>query len=459
MRRLTFTALFLLFATLPCVAFAGNNNSFFMGSDASLAAGATAPVVRDSEAIWYNPAGLGGNTLTRVNLSGNAFQLRLQTITNGIQTDLPSGTVKQDLKGDEYLTVPTAMTFMTSLSPNVSFGFGIYMPVYQDVTFNSNLTSVEQFPTLPDLTDYTQGFDVDTVHTQYNLGAAAGWQVNPKWRLGATLFVLYDRLRYNANIFEDIQSADGSLTTSLFYINDAHMLLKTVAVRGTLGTQIDLSDHYSMAIVAFAPTIQICTWGEWSTNIGGSGQDINGNIITNAARAYTNINEWNGDMIDPFHAEVSFALRQPDYWIALAGSVWAPMTNSTVFDIRKRVGWNVNLGSKFKITKKLNGGAGFFTDNSNDKEPNDFGETQVNYYGLTGGVEFKTPVSRHTDDPNSQPIIFSTTLAGRYALGLGKAGGLLFNAETDGDIGNAHVNVTNVTFHELSLYIGAGLFF
>ncbi len=106
--------------TLPCSAFAGNNNSFFLGSDASLAAGATAAVVHDSEGIWYNPAGLGGNSVTRGYLCGNAFLLRLQYVTNGIETVLPSGTVKQDLHGDEYLTVPTAMTFMTSLSPNLN---------------------------------------------------------------------------------------------------------------------------------------------------------------------------------------------------------------------------------------------------------------------------------------------------------------------------------------------------
>lgn len=92
---------------------------------------------------------------------------------------------------------------------------------------------------------------------------------------------------------------------------------------------------------------------------------------------------------------------QPDYWIALAGSVWAPLTDTT-FDIRKKVGWNVNLGSKFKITRKLNGGAGFFTDLSNNKTPNDFGEAQIDYYGVTGGVEFTTPVSRHKDDPDAQ---------------------------------------------------------
>jgi hypothetical protein len=120
--------------------------------------------------------------------------------------------------------------------------------------------------------------------------------------------------------------------------------------------------------------------------------------------------------------------------------------------------WNVSVGSKFRITEKINGGAGLFTDNSPERTIDDFGDSQINFYGLSLGAEFNTPVPR-TVGENKTPIVFSTSLAFRYALGIGDVGGLTFDATTGQNISSAQVRRVGVTFNEIALYIGTGLFF
>ena len=51
------------------------------------------------------------------------------------------------------------------------------------------------------------------------------------------------------------------------------------------------------------------------------------------------------------------------------------------------------------------------------------------------------------------------SLALRYALGIGDAGGLLFDPATQGNISRATAKSVGVRFHELSVYLGTALFF
>ncbi len=81
----SFFPLIIVVVLLICrLALAGNAKSFPMGDNASMTAETVSAVTRDSEAIWYNPAGLGGNQYSRLNLSGNVFMIRFQNIPDGM---------------------------------------------------------------------------------------------------------------------------------------------------------------------------------------------------------------------------------------------------------------------------------------------------------------------------------------------------------------------------------------
>lgn len=442
-------------AILPATVWAGNSNSFFLGNDAAMTAGALPAVVRDAESIWYNPAGMGGNTLTRLDLSANAFMIRFQNIPNGVRVELPSGNTQQDVKGNEFLSVPTAITFMRKATDRVSYGFGVFMPQFQDISLGNSLQSTETFPTIVEPVIYKQGFDYDSLNMEYQLGGAVGWQVSETLRLGGSMFLVYDRLRTNVNEFEDIASADGSDTTSLFYTGTLRVLMRTFGIRGTAGLQWEPLPHWRLGLVAFSPTFQLATWGDITTMTSGTTTISSGAVIQAADRVSTTVKEWNGDMVEPFHSQIAFGYTQPEYWIGASADFFLPLKKTSML-IDKRFNWNVNLGSKFKVSDTINMGAGFFTDRSDSRTPTSFAAAQINYYGLTCGAEFKTPISRGDNKP---AIVFATTVAGRYALGYGKVGGQLFNPVTDGSIATARTTQVNSTFQEFSLYLGTSLFY
>lgn len=441
---------------MPCrTLLAGNRNSYFLGNDASITAGSISAVVRDSEAIWYNPAGLGGNSLTRLDLSGTVFMLRLQEIPNGVQTTLPSGEYNQNVSGNEYFAAPAALTFARKATDKLSYGFGIYVPAYEDVTYNTSMVQGnENFPDIAVPTTYTQGFDLDALDMQYNIGGAIGYELRPNVRIGFAVFGLYDRLRFNRNLFENIESDDGKDTTSLFYTESVRQLVSTIGVRATAGLQWDITEKWKLGLVVFSPTFQVHSWGQASATFSGTSMDSKGAITQEADRLTENIDEWGMAMVEPFHSQIAFGKTMPDYWIGITADFFLPLKKPNLY-IDDKFMWNITAGSKFKVAKNIDVGVGIFTDNSQKRKPTELGDLEINYYGLTFGTELLTPIKRGDDNP----IVFLTTFAARYALGIGNAGGLDFDAVKDGNISDAKIISCRSYFHELSLYIGTSLFF
>lgn len=59
---------------------AGNQRSAFPGGEAPMSAGALVASMRGGDAIWYNPAGLGGQKRSKIDLSATSFTYRLQRV-------------------------------------------------------------------------------------------------------------------------------------------------------------------------------------------------------------------------------------------------------------------------------------------------------------------------------------------------------------------------------------------
>jgi hypothetical protein len=99
--------------------------------------------------------------------------------------------------------------------------------------------------------------------------------------------------------------------------------------------------------------------------------------------------------------------------------------------------------------------SGLFTDRSTRTSvPTTLGGDKVDYYGATLGVELLTPLSIK-DKPGPDALVLSTTLAVRYAVGLGSA------RAVDVDVaGNSPPpRLVRVVYHEIVPYIGSGVLF
>ena len=89
------------------------------------------------------------------------------------------------------------------------------------------------------------------------------------------------------------------------------------------------------------------------------------------------------------------------------------------------------------------------------------GDTAIDYYGVSLGLEFGTPYRVLDDPPTGAPVrrlLMSTTLALSYALGVGDVANIGFTASNGG---NQLFETTplrqNVIAHEFVLHIGSTL--
>ncbi|HEU4539349.1 MAG TPA: hypothetical protein VFS00_34760, partial [Polyangiaceae bacterium] len=93
----------------PGRAFAQNTDSFFFSDEAAMAAGAVAATTRDSGAIWYNPAGLGGVKRGQIDLSASAFGLRMRQVPKAFTLSYPSGPRSSDVSATSIVSAPIAL--------------------------------------------------------------------------------------------------------------------------------------------------------------------------------------------------------------------------------------------------------------------------------------------------------------------------------------------------------------
>jgi len=123
--------------------------------------------------------------------------------------------------------------------------------------------------------------------------------------------------------------------------------------------------------------------------------------------------------------------------------------------------WNARAGVLWDATRRHRFGAGLFTDRTGAAAPAAFPDARVDYYGISGGWRRLNTVRLRTGEPAST-LRFSTTVAVRYALGTGESTRIRFDfrdTPMTGMVGRADAERGDVTYHELSLYVGSGFEF
>jgi hypothetical protein len=117
--------------------------------------------------------------------------------------------------------------------------------------------------------------------------------------------------------------------------------------------------------------------------------------------------------------------------------------------------WNLRLGGSLPLSAGVRFGAGVFTDRSWEPEPRQAWIDQVHYYGAATGVTFETPLT--LADREHDPLIFTSTFALRYAVGLGHTPRAV--ADENGIRTDPSLTEIDLTFHEVSLHVGSALHF
>lgn len=423
---------------------AANREGAALDNIAALSTGAVMSLIRGGGATWYNPAGLGGNTRDQLDVSLSAFVLRDRdadgTVLGRVRDTLKA---RSDLESLELLTVPSSLVFSRRIDDDITVGLGVFVPA-MDVLRLATTTRVEQGGR-----SYTQRVESGRVHQRYHAGPAIGWALGPTLRVGAAAFGVYEAESVTHQLWAELEDV-AEMTRDALLI-DTDEATWRFGAELTAGVQWQPIEPLHLGITVRSPVIRLYTAGDGS-ELEQRTQD--GELSESGFESRSLGNERVG-ALDPLSVHGGVAWAIGDGFIALAIEYRSGLIDeATERELYPVV--NAQLGGLWPLDDTIAIGSGLFTDFSGKEDPADIGEDAVDFYGVTGGVRLRTTVG--LADAAAEPLVFETNIGLRYAVGIGRAGGIELDLDAAAEEAPSAFKV-GVVQHTTALHIGSALLF
>ncbi len=437
-RLVTFALL--LVGLITSRAEAGNGDGVLLGNEAAMSGGAVRAVTADGTATWYNPAGLAAMNRDAVDVSGSAIQVRASE-----EPGLISSTTGETNDGGylEVVSIPAAATLARRVEPGVTLSIGIFAQRYEVHETRTGL-------------DVASGANVahwtlssSRSRSTYHAGGGLGLRIDEHLRFGISVFGVYR------------DSYDAFQTAGVFELVDTNHLvargginrIRSFGAELGIGLQWEPHPNVLLAFTARSPGLEL------ATQIRSTTTEVDATLSDVAPDGLSFLPE-DREAIAPGLAVLTpgqFALaighRFARGWVAAEIDVQPPLELDPV--VHRRFVWNVRVGCQYRVDDRIRVGFGAFTDHSEGEPIRELGQTRVDFYGVTAGFEFRTPHAL-ADAERGQTLVFSTTFALRYAIGIGEVGGLRFDPTRGTQRDTVPIGTT---IHEASLHIGSALYF
>ncbi len=437
-------------ATLAAPAQAGNEDSYLFGDQASLTGGAVTASIRDTSAIWYNPAGLGHNRRGRLELSGTAFTARLRPIPDGLVIDLPGGRVSRSIVSREVFVVPASLAVAREVAEGLSLGAGLFATQQDLFDFQRSIRTNDGSIDM-DLAGALTGTEI-----QYHGGPAIGWQATGRLRVGLSLFGVYETRHEFRKLFANASISGGNYDrVFLQRLVDAEA--SRIGVEAVLGAQLDAGADWELGLSVRSP--------RWVFDESTQTDNSTALIATGPAATPVTISRVDHD---PIGAEGTGFTRPPRFHLGAAKGLGAfdvsaevELRPAIIGSAAERTVVNVRAGALWAVSDRTELGAGVFSDRSDAGAPQVFPDSRVDYYGASLGWKRHNEIKLRAGE-DASTLRFSTTIALRYAMGRGESTRIRFdfrNSPTDGSVARVDDERVDVTYHEASLYLGTGFEF
>ncbi len=428
-------------------AYAGNDDEVLLGNNAALTSGAVTAVVRDGSAIWYNPAGLAGVLVDTLDASGSAFVLRHHRVPS-----ILSASSGESAGGDitEFVSIPSALTYVRPLSDRVRVGLGIFVTRASDLSLETTL-AIEPTPLLPVKSEVLLA--LTNAQNTYHAGVSVAWRAMPNFWVGASLLAFIDQIDasvlYTGGTVEPLGPSGGVL------FNQSQLLRSNViGLLMNVGVQWQVSSRLRLGLSVNSPSYAVYSSFSAPTAVAGVIAIGDQPAFAFVPRRFES-SEFQFSAYAPARVRLGLAYTLDRLWIALDADVRPAMRSSLALE--RALTWNVRLGGRFAVSESISIGVGGFTDRSPRPDQLGFGDLNQDFYGFTVGGEYATALKLAEKEP-SDAVRFSTTLGFRYAYGRGQLGGLRAPDIGD-DISDFQANPTRLTTHELGVHLGSSLLF
>jgi len=427
----------LLLALGPATALGGNEEAIPLGDDAALTGNTVAAMVNDGSSLFYNPAGLAGATRDQVDVGATATMVRIYTIPDLLRTDDGAA---GDGSFTEFVSVPSAVSYIRTLGPSLRLGFGLFVPSSMSWTIDVALATG------------SDTFHLSTTARQaiYYGVVGLGWQATPALRLGASISGIYVTQTGTAVAWAGYdQGAAGKWFYSLSQLFSVTALGATV----TVGAQWEPIVGLHVGLSLRAPSLLIA-------------EAISGSILEGSATTGPPSVEFSATDVGqvrfgvhqalPLRARLGIAWAWGTSWVSIEGDI-QPALDEVAIGVELKTAWNLRAGGLLEVARQTWLGVGAFTDRSGERTPDSLINSSIDFYGVSVGIRMDHP---HDLAPSerARSLVFSTTIALRYAYGAGEVGGAVFE-RTPAASSPATGSVVDVHVHELGVHLGSTLYF
>jgi hypothetical protein len=432
---------------------AGEGDVPVLGNEAAISGGAVVAAGRSAAMAWANPAGLGANDRARLEASGQVFALRLRRIPGGLRTDLPDGSRSSAMRSREVAVVPSASVLARRLGRYTSAAIALFVPRFDDLDL-----AVRGEGTTPSVR-YGQQIKVVKHARRYHVGPAFGWEIVPELRIGVGAFVVYDKVVQSTSAWARASTLEIPAETQRFVQADLQESARSWGAEVVLGLQWQPVEYLHLGLVFRSPRAWFLQRIDRSavTTTGGENPEQGGFA---ELRAVPELGTSAGRPDDPLQVAAGIAYEWSGGWVSLEGDV-RPARRGNGDDGRKMV-LNARVGVRAHVGKRFVLGGGLYTDRSPLVVADDFLDFDVDTYGATFGGEMRRAV-RLSRREHARRIVFTTAVAVRYGLSVGRAGRLRIDLEdlreTEREVLVTAGDPVPVVMHDLALHLGTGLEF
>lgn len=447
--RLWCGAILLAVASFAGTARAGDEQPL-LGNEAAMSAGAVVASGSGVGMAWYNPAGLASIRRARVEMSTEAFALRILTVDRGLSTSLPDRVAGRDLSSREVVVVPGASVWAFRITPKATAAISVFVPSFDAI----DIAAFDRERNRK--VELAQQLGVQHGERRYQVGPSVAWELMPTLRIGISGFVVYDRIarstRLAAWAFEE------EFGTERFVTNEVSESIRSWGGEVVAGMQWSPTGRTSLGFAVRSGPLWL-TQRRTTSGIGSQG----GTDGAGASRGDLDFIALDTGVVrprDPIQLDAGVAFRLARATFEIDG-VFGPPRPGDIDEARRarlalRAGANVRIGPRLVLA------GGVHASRSTTIVADDFLDFEANTWGLALGGQWRRAVHLGEGE-HAATLVFTPTFALHYTQSIGTAGRLRVDLtrvdQIDRDVEVIAGAPGAMRRHHLGLHIGSGLEF